>query len=734
MTNTFLPLRRITVVLSALAITALAIVSFSATARASAPAQSNWLQISAPTNSPSPRYDASMVYDAATGTTVLFGGFNGNQLGDTWTWNGSAWTKQSPATSPPALQGAAMAYDPATHNVVLFGGLGSSGPQADTWTWDGTTWTKQIVSGPVARSNATMVYDATTNDVVLFGGKGSAGPLSDTWNWNGAQWVAPSLTSLPPSPRSEQSMAYDTATHDVVVVGGLGTGGPLSDTWTWDGTNWTRQPAASPPARSGAAMFYDSTTNQIVLFGGDNGSNGLSDTWTWNGTSWAALTFATNPSGRYLSAMAYDTATNNAILFGGYNGTTSLGDSWSFTAAPGAPLNVRANSNDDSRSVVSWTAPPSTGGAAIYNYDVVATDVTAAVRGGQTCSPLGTTVVTVPASGVVPTTCTVTGLTNGDQYRFAVSAVNNVGTGPSAVSALVRPATAPQAPTISKVVLGAGQANVYWTVPANDGGTPVASYRVIASPGGAFCHVPRSMTSCRIGGLQSGVPYTFTMTATNAAGTSPASAPTAPGQPSALPGAPFIFTKSVAGAYITIRWQPPRSNGGPSLTGYDVYVGVSPSHAASRPLVPVSVNQLSYTFRGIPGQMYYVIVRAVNEAGIGPFSNQVAAVAGRTSTGGGRHLTLPGAPFITTKNVAGNLVTIRWQPPASNGGIRLAGYDIYVGSSPNGAAFRPLVSVPFTQFSYSFRGKPGQTSYVIVRAVNEVGIGPFSNQVAAVAK
>jgi hypothetical protein len=47
----------------------------------------------------------------------------GLALGDTWTWNGSAWTKQSPATSPSVRVDPAMAYDTASGDV-LFGGQG----------------------------------------------------------------------------------------------------------------------------------------------------------------------------------------------------------------------------------------------------------------------------------------------------------------------------------------------------------------------------------------------------------------------------------------------------------------------------------------------------------------------------------------------------------------------------------------------------------------------------------
>ncbi len=625
------PVRRTLAALSVAALGATMFVGYLSPADAVVPAPSHWLQVGTTISGPSARYDGSMVYDAATGNMVYFGGFNGSELAETWTWNGLVWDKLSPAVSPPALRGASMVYDAATHNVVLFGGLTAAGPVADTWTWDGTTWTKQLVSGPSARSGASMVYDAATNDVVLFGGKASDGLLSDTWFWNGTAWTSPTLTTSLPAPRYEQSMAYDAQSHDVVLYGGQGVAGAISNTWTWDGTSWTLQPAANPAARFGASMFYDANTGDLVLFGGSDGTNNYSEMWQWNGSAWSSLLSSTAPSARYLAALAYDTTTNSAILFGGYNGTSGLADTWSFVETPSAPLKVHATSNANTQSVVTWDAPSGDGGTAIYGYSVSARDVTMASRGGQTCTTVGVTTVTISSTTPVPTTCTVTGLTNGDQYQFAVSAMSTVGTGAPGSSNIVRPATVTSAPTITKVVPGVSSATVYWSVPTLNGGTPVASYRVIASPGGAFCHVPRASTNCQITHLQIGGTYTFSMTATNAAGTSPTSATSVAvrlvGRPVTLPGAPLITSKSVSGNYITIRWSPPVSNGGVRLSGYDIYAGSSPSGAAYRPLVPVPFNQFAYTFRVATGQTAYVIVRAVNSAGIGPFSNQVAAIA-----------------------------------------------------------------------------------------------------------
>jgi len=64
--------------------------------------------------------------------------------------------------------------------------------------------------------------------------------------------------------------------------------------------------------------------------------------------------------------------------------------------------------------VVSWSAPVSDGGSAIISYTATASP------GGQSCSW---------SSG--PSSCTVTGLTNGTAYTFMVTATNTVGPGPA---------------------------------------------------------------------------------------------------------------------------------------------------------------------------------------------------------------------------------------------------------------------------------------------------------------
>ena len=288
---------------------------------------------------PSARVAASMAYDAATSTAVLFGGgFGTTGFSDTWTWNGSTWTKQAPATRPPGLIGASMAYDAATGTAVLFGGYTEYPPgyRNGTWAWNGSTWTKQApATSPPPMTGTSMAYDAATGTVVLFGGLTASGGLGGTWTWNGSTWTQQNPATSPPE-RYGASMAYDEATGTAVLFGGnAGSEEPLSDTWTWNGTTWTQQaPAAHPPGLTGASMAYDEATGTAVLFGGLSGpghhrTGFRNGTWTWNGTTWTKnLSSGARPHGREYAAMAYDAATGTLVLFGGEDYIIGIGPTW----------------------------------------------------------------------------------------------------------------------------------------------------------------------------------------------------------------------------------------------------------------------------------------------------------------------------------------------------------------------------------------------------------------------
>jgi len=250
-----------------------------------------------PATSPSPRTGASMVYDPATQQLLLFGGgatpagpFNG----DTWTWNGTTWTQLHPATSPPAREFGDVVYDAATGTVVLFAGWHGSYLD-DTWSWDGSTWTQlHPATSPSGRDSDAFVYDQATGTAILFGGfRGTGYSPGDTWSWDGSTWTQLSPPASPGVDVFAWQGACDPATGQLLLFGGdRGKTKPALDgTWAWTGTTWTQlHPATSPPGRSYGTMTYNGADQRLVLTAGKMTGTTTTypaTTWSWTGSTWS---------------------------------------------------------------------------------------------------------------------------------------------------------------------------------------------------------------------------------------------------------------------------------------------------------------------------------------------------------------------------------------------------------------------------------------------------------------
>ena len=175
------------------------------------------------------------------------------------------------------------------------------------------------------------------------------------------------------------------------------------------------QAVVSFTAPEGAVTSYTVTATPVgggtaVIASGS--SSPITVTGLTNGTAYTFTVKATNSVGTGSAS----TASSSVIP----------------VTVPGAPTAVSGVSGN-TQAVVSFTAPTSNGGATITSYTVTATppDGGAAVTATGSTSPI-----------------TVTGLTNGTAYTFAVTATNSVGaSSASSASSSVIPVTVPGAPT-----------------------------------------------------------------------------------------------------------------------------------------------------------------------------------------------------------------------------------------------------------------------------------------------
>ncbi len=202
--------------------------------------------------------------------------------------------------------------------------------------------------------------------------------------------------------------------------------------------------------------------------------------------------------------------------------------------------------------------------------------------------------------------------------------------------------------------------------------------------------------------------------------------PTLSGAASVLPTTgtvtPTGLTAQGGTAQVSLSWAPPAGPGAPP-TGYNLYEGTRP---AQMPATPVNgttpLTSTSTTVTGLAaGTKYYFEVTAVNSAGEGAPSNSASA----TTTGP------PSAPAGLTGTAGDGQVALSWAPPTATGGSPVTGYNVYL-STTSGSRGTELGTV--TTPGYTATGLANGTKYYFrVTAVNALGEGPASAQVAVVA-
>ncbi len=628
---------------------------------------------------------------------------------------------------------------------------GNSGPAAYT---SGTTHTVAIPTAP----DAPTIGTATAGDGqvdVTFTAPGN----------NGGSAITTYTATANPGGATGNCAGPAACT---ITVGSLTNG--TAYTFTVTATN-----AIGTSTASGASNSATPKANQTITFA-NPGAQNFGSTPTLSATATSSLTVSftssttgvcTITSGGALTFVTAGTCTIDADQAGNASTNAAPTVSRSFTVnavVPGAPTIGTATAGDTQASVT-FTAPASTGGAAITGYTVTSNP------GGFTGTGAGSPI-------------TVTGLTNGVSYTFTVTATNSAGTGAaSTASNSVTPAS-PQTITFANP-----GAQTYGTSP-----TLTAS----SSAGGGYVVTFTSSTTgvCTItsGGVLTFVTAgTCTINADQAGDSS--YLPAAQVSRSftvnpAVPGAPTIGTAVAGDTQASVAFTAPVNTGGTTITGYTVTVSpphVAPVNGASSPIV---VNGLTN------GQAYTFTVTADNVAGTGPASgasNSITPAATQTITfnnpgaqnfgtspnlgtgasavpsglpltftssttavctvttsgvvtfvtagtctinadqaGNGSYLAapqvtrsftvnavVPGAPTIGTASAGNTQATVVFTAPASNGGSAITGYTV---TANPGAITRSATGSPYT-----FTGLTNGTSYTFtVTATNSVGSGAAS--------
>ncbi|MEX2217044.1 MAG: kelch repeat-containing protein [Phycisphaeraceae bacterium] len=121
---------------------------------------------------------ASMCYDSKRDRVLLIGGglaTNPSGAAPTWLYDCAAnkWERPKVKTEPPPRCNAALVYDPATQSAVLFGGYDQSAAVNDTWIFDGRTdtWSQRtpVLAPPPMYEPAAALLPGVESKVLVCG-------------------------------------------------------------------------------------------------------------------------------------------------------------------------------------------------------------------------------------------------------------------------------------------------------------------------------------------------------------------------------------------------------------------------------------------------------------------------------------------------------------------------------------------------------------------------------------
>jgi hypothetical protein len=209
----------------------------------------------------------------------------------------------------------------------------------------------------------------------------------------------------------------------------------------------------------------------------------------------------------------------------------------------------------------------------------------------------------------------------------------------------------PDAPSHIRAFATDSTGYVSWNPTFVDHGLPVTRYTVTASPGGQQVSITpgefRRLSYAVVPGLTNGTAYTFTVTASNALGTGPASLPSGAVNPAATnpvaPGRPTNVTVNTGDDAVSIHFNPPSSVGSTPIIGYTITApGLPTTTFTGHTVLWADSSRNIYTTVGGLQQLtpYTFSISAVNANGTGQPVTVGPVILAPTTACAGAALTL----------------------------------------------------------------------------------------------